>query len=165
MTKKEIKELFLQKLPAPYGQQAADNVVYSMRGKANWNEINSKSRAADLLMNAFIWSESKEGRDYWSNLYQIVSVKGTNLKNYLGDFDWKGWKVRVWKNLVAIGCQRVSKKNIQLARAEESFTNGGNKVTFTETRLQYGGDSGYGASKKELLRLWKALDKLNFPKE
>ena len=160
MTQKEIQDRFLAELPAPYGQQAADNTIPEWA--MDWSGLHSNSDMYQLINRAFWWDKTKEGDDYWSDLADRADTKGVKMADYLGSFVWgeDEWMVRVWKNLVKIGCQTVSKENIQNAQNGEDFTNGHYKVQFNDRGLSYG--ISYSASKKDLATLFLKLDELGF---
>lgn len=63
METKTVKE-WLEELPEPYRNKALHNMKHPNKCIV--------TNIKDAIMGAFVWSESKEGHDYWDNLYSSL---------------------------------------------------------------------------------------------
>lgn len=78
---KTIKE-WLESLPEPYKTQALLNLEQTEKDEAEEDGVRistapSKilvSRLSDAISQAFIWSATAEGMEYWGNLVKAVKV-------------------------------------------------------------------------------------------
>ncbi len=163
MTQKEIQDRFLKELPAPYGELAAANVT--LENKYNWAGIQDYTTISDVLMWAFWWNKSNEaeakGEEFWTMVHESLTNEDKKLEDILGSFIWTDFNVKVWKNILCIGCQTIPRAEVILAMKRESFEReNGVKVNFQDGALIY--DGGYSRTEERMNELFAKLDELGF---
>lgn len=165
MTQKEIKDRLRRELPAPYGELAAANVT--LENKYNWAGIQDYTKIADVLMWAFWWDKSNESGEYYSNLYWAMvydslvdGERDKKLEDIVGAFPWAGYRVKAWKNIVCIGCQTITRAEVELAQSRKNFIHEDEmEVSFNDEGIRYGA---LEISFEELNELFAKLDELGF---
>ena len=166
MTQEKIQDRFRNELPAPYGELAAANVT--LENKYNWKDIREHTSIADVLMWAFWWDKSNEAGEersnlYWSMIHESLADEGgiKKVEDILGSFNWSDFRVKVWKNVLCVGCQTVPRAEVFQAMQRQSFTRkNGVKVNFNEGEFNY--DGSYSRTEEQMNELFSKLDELGF---
>ncbi len=157
MTQKEIQDRFIKEMPAPYGQQAADNTITD--NAAGWDDVDFDSSLGVVLGSAFWWDKSKEGFQYWQRVARELGM-GCAIGSCLAEFGWDDYPVTVWPGAISIGCQKITKEMVEFARARIDFRNNNDeRVYFSEKCMHYG----YRDVSLDLLEeLYLQLDEVGF---
>ncbi len=161
MNQEQIKARLLSELPAPYGEQAADNVIEGSFGRGWWHTVFQDSSLSDVVNRAFLWSGTPQGQVYWQNVFDSLNTPGAKIEEFLGEFTWdSGFPVKVWKGVITVGCQVITPEEANSARKRENFDKddvGG--VIFSAAGMDYGD---YFISEWGLKELFKKFDELGF---
>lgn len=71
---------YLESLPEPYRSEALEN--YELQNNADQKERDDNcpwGNSGNFLSNAFVWSKTKQGRKYWSELEFKIAKHKYNL--------------------------------------------------------------------------------------